>query len=1077
MRNRIKVQHTASFWLALLTGLLTVMTSASCLSAMAATVAPSARLSQSGQADDLAEAERLNDEVVRLCDAGKYDEAIPIAERALAIRQKVLGPSHPDVADSLNNLAFLYDTKGDYAKAEPLYQRALVIDERALGPDHPNVATDVNNLAALYYSNGEYAKAEPLFQRALAIRQKVLGPNHPDVAQSLNNLALLYEKKGDDAKAESLYQRSLAIREKELGPNHPDVAAALNNLAESYSAKGDFAKAEPLHQRALAIREKALGTDHPDVGSSLNNFAGLYRAKGDYAKAEPLYQRALAIFEKALGPDHPLVATSLNNLAGLYGAKGDYAKAEPLYQRALAIEEKILRPDHPAISTSLNNLAELYRTKGDDAKAEPLYQRGLAIREKALGPYHPDVATFLNNLALVYDHMGNYEKAEPLFQRALAIDEKALGPDHADVGTALNNLAVLYRAKGDYARAEPLQRRALTIKEKALGPDHPDVATALNNLAALYEAKEDMPRAVAFRLRATDISERNIALNLANTSERQTLLYLATFSGETSRTVSLHVQSAPNDQAARRLALTTILRRKGRALDAIADSIGALRRRLNAQDRALLDQLTDTRSRLATLVLGAPGKASLAQHRAEIKSLEEQAEKLEAQISTRSAEFRVRAQPVTLESVQAAIPPGAALVEFLSYYQYNAKRNEWGSRSYVAYVLGNQGESAWVDLGEAAEIDKAVNELRAVLRKDGDKPLSDIEREVKPKARLLDQKIMQPVRKLLGGKSTLLLSPDGALNLIPFAALVDEQGKYLVESHSLTYLTTGRDLLRLQTKIENKQGAAVFANPDFGGDITDCNERALKIANKTSIKRSSAGDSIDFLDAFFCPLEGTADEASALKSMFPDSKVWTERQATKTALKQVNAPAFLHIATHGFFLDDVVVSAAEATSRSLVHTQQSTGGITAPEFHVDDPLLRAGLAFAGANLHRGGDDDGILTAREASGLDLWGTKLVVLSACDTGMGEVKNGEGVYGLRRALVLAGSETQVMSLWPVSDEGTRDLMIDYYKALKGGQGRSEGLRQVQLKMLASRNRRHPYYWASFIQSGEWANMDGKR
>jgi len=186
-------------------------------------------------------------------------------------------------------------------------------------------------------------------------------------------------------------------------------------------------------------------------------------------------------------------------------------------------------------------------------------------------------------------------------------------------------------------------------------------------------------------------------------------------------------------------------------------------------------------------------------------------------------------------------------------------------------------------------------------------------------------------------------------------------------------------------------------------------------------------------------------------------------------LKQVNAPVLLHMPrTDSFSMMSWL--ARQKRDRGLVHTQQSTVGITAPEVHVEDPLLRSGLAFAGANLHGGGNDDGILTAREASGLDLWGTKLVVLSACDTGVGEVKNGEGVYGLRRALVLAGSETQVMSLWPVSDEGTRDLMIDYYKALKEGQGRSEGLRQVQLRMIASKHRRHPYYWASFIQSGEW-------
>jgi CHAT domain-containing protein/Flp pilus assembly protein TadD len=1085
MSTGIVAAGRARYRLTLLTVFLIVIAPASSLSVTAATVAASARLSQSAQSDDFAEVKRLNDEVARLYGKGKYDEAIPLAEQALAIYEKNLGPDHPQVATSLDSLAELYWAKGDYAKAEPLYQRALAIKEKALGPEHPNVANSLNTLALLYYRKRDYAKAEPLYQRALAIYEKALGPEHPNVANSLNNLAGLYDKKGDYAKAEPLYQRALAIREKVLGPDHPDVASSLNNLAALYKTKGDYAKAEPLYRRALAIKEKALGPEHPNVANCLGNLAVLYDAKGDYAKAEPLFLRALAILEKALGSEHPGVALTLNNLAALYDQKGDYAKAEPLYQRALAIQEKALGPNHPDVALSVNNLAGLYYNKGDYAKAETLFQRALAIYEKALGPDHPDVGPPLNNLAQLYRARGDYAKAEPLYQRALAIRKKALGPDHPDVALSLNRLAGLYDRKGDYANAELLYQQALEIQEKALGPDHPDVALSLNSLAGLYDTKGDVTRAVAFLLRATDISERNIALNLTIGSERQKLLYLATFADETDRTISLHIQSAPNDQAARRLALTTILRRKGRALDAAADGIAALRRRLNPQDRELLDQLTDLRSRLATLVLGGPGKTDPAQYRAAIKRLEEQAEKLEAQISTRSAEFRVQSQPVTLESVQAAIPPGAALVEFVSYTPYNAKKHESGSRRYVAYVLSNQSEPVWVDLGEASEIDKDVNELRAVLRKDEDKPLSDIEREVKPKARLLDQKIMQPVRKLLGDKRQLLLSPDGALNLIPFATLVDEQGKYLIESYSLTYLTTGRDLLRLQTRMESQQGATVFANPDFGGNQTAGSGRAMRVkpaSNNTSPTAENGApqnpsQAIDFSQAYFPALPGTAEEAQALKTIFPDAKVWTRRQATKTELKQVNAPAFLHIATHGFFLDDVVVSAAEAKSRGLFIRTNQPGEITGPEFHVEDPLLRSGLALAGANLHGGGGDDGILTAKEAAGLNLWGTKLVVLSACDTGVGEVKNGEGIYGLRRALVLAGSQTQVMSLWPVSDEGTRDLMIGYYKGLQSGAGRSEALRRVQLKMLASGSRKHPYYWASFIQSGEWANLDGKR
>jgi len=585
-------------------------------------------------------------------------------------------------------------------------------------------------------------------------------------------------------------------------------------------------------------------------------------------------------------------------------------------------------------------------------------------------------------------------------------------------------------------------------------------------------------RAIALRLRATDISERNIALNLATGAERQKLAYLATLSGETNATISLHVRSKVDDPAARRLALVTVLRRKGRALDAMTDSIAALRRRLNAQDRILIDQLGERRSRLATLVLKGPGKMSPAEHRAEIKRIEEQTEKLESEISARSAEYRAQFHAVTVESVQAAVPSDAVLVEFVSYRPFNPKftrrEDRFGEARYVAYLLGHKGEPAWVDLGEAKPIDNGIDSLRKALRDPGRK-------DVKRQAREVEEKVFHPVRKLLGDTRRVLISPDGALNLIPFAALVDERNQYLVKRFSFTFLTSGRDLLRRREKVQSKQAVVIVGNPDYGPMDGVDTERSLKVsapqvvtkkqgAPTTPKETAQSTEPIDFSQVMFPPLPGTQQEGEALKAMMPGATVWTGGQATEAALKQVAGPSILHIATHGFFLEDLAFGSGSDERGVRISGSQ----LTSPAKRVQNPLLRSGIALAGANLHKSGDDDGILTALEVAGLDLWGTKLVVLSACETGVGEVRNGDGVYGLRRALVLAGSESQMLSLWKVDDEATRDLMIDYYTRLKGGTERGEALRLVQLKMLASRNRQHPYYWASFIQSGEWAKLD---
>ena len=422
---------------------------------------------------------------------GRYGEAEPLYKRSLAIREAALGPDHLSLSTSLSNLGMLYQAVGRYAEAEPLYRRSIAICEMGLGPDHPRTAYPINNLAQLYQAQGRYSEAEPLSKRSLAIFENALGPEHHSVGTSINNLALLYQVQARYAEAEPLFGRSLAIFEKVLGPDHPDLVRPLNNLALLYVMQGHYAKAEPLYRRAISIAENALGPDHATVGSTANNLAQMYQAQARYAEAEPLYKRSLDIFEKALGPDHPSVGIALNDLAFLYYTLARYAEAEPLYERSIAVSEKALAPEHPAVGTSVNNLGMLYQLQGRYADAERLYRRGLAIREKALGADHPDVATSLNNLAMVHHAQGRFAEAEALYNRSLAIRERVVGPNHPELAQSLNNLGLLYQVQERFAEAEPLYRRSLAIFEKAFGPDHPDVGQSFSNLALLAYIQKD----------------------------------------------------------------------------------------------------------------------------------------------------------------------------------------------------------------------------------------------------------------------------------------------------------------------------------------------------------------------------------------------------------------------------------------------------------------------------------------------------------------------------------------------------------------------------------------------------------
>jgi CHAT domain-containing protein/Tfp pilus assembly protein PilF len=877
---------------------------------------------------------------------------------------------------------------------------------------------------------------------------------------------------GKYQEAASLAARAVGLAEKALGPNDSFVGYLLNDLGAYQRNGGEYAKAEVTLQRALEVNEKALGPDHTQTADSLNRLGLVYRSMNDYPKAERLLRQSLEITERTLGPEHPRVVAFLDNLEAVEFDLGDLTQAEHDLERAIAIAEKILEPDSVDKARLLNNLGNLYRARGDYARAEPLLRRALAIYEKKFGLENPRVGDTLQNLGIVARQRKDYAQALEFYQRALAIREKTVGPEHPNVAALQNNIANIYHAQHNYAKALELQQRALSIAEKAVGPYHGLTLTLLANIARSYMAMGDVTSAIQFQTRAETGQEVAVALDLVIGSERQKLAYVDDLAEASARTISLHLSLAPNDQGAANLAMLVLLQRKGRVLDAMSDSFKALRQRSTSQDQKLLDQLNATVARLAKLALDGPGKTEREEYRKQLTSLEEEKEKLEADISERSAEFRAQSQTVTLAAIQAAIPTSAALIEYTTYRPFDPKTansdEAFGQPHYVAYVLSREGAAQGKDLGDARAIDSAVDDWRQALRDPQRKDAQQL-------ARAVDEKVMQPLRAQLGDAAQLIVSPDGDLNLIPFAALVDEQGRYLIQRYSFTYLTSGRDLLRMQVARESQSGPLIVANPTFGEQAGLQTVAAATNSKHTprDPKRRSITSTRSLTDTYFAPLDGTENEARSIQTLFPDAKVLTGAKATETAVKQVSAPRILHLATHGFFLFE----APPVAGGSDVSTPKARVRGANPGADIENPLLRSGLALAGANLRDGKGDDGILTALEASGLNLWGTKLVVLSACDTGLGEVRNGEGVYGLRRAFVLAGAESLVMSLWPISDYTTRELMINYYRNLKQGMGRGEALRQVQLDMLKRNPKLHPFYWANFIQAGEWANLDGKR
>ena len=997
---------------------------------------------------------------------GAYDKAEPLYGRSLAIREKALGIDHPLTALSLNNLALLYHKMGAYEKAEPLYQRSVTINEKTLGPEHPDTVPTLNNLASLYRTVGTYDKAEPLFRRSLAIREKALGPDHPDTAQSLNNLALLYYTVGAYDKAEPLFRRALAIFEKALGPEHPETALSLNNLAELYSKMGAYVKAEPLFMRALAIREKALGPEHPDTAQLLNNLASLYYTMGAYDKAESLLRRSLAIREKTLGPDHPDTALSLNNLAELYFKMGAYEKADPLHRRSLAIREKVMGSEHPDTAQSLNNLASLYYTMGAYDKAEPLFMRSLAIREKALGPAHPDTALSLNNLALLYSSMGAYDKVEPLFRRSLAINEKVMGPEHPDTALSLNNLAELYLTMGAYDKVEPLLRRALEINEKALGADHLTTATSLSNLASLYATQGRSGESLVLMERAQVSDLRQIEQILGFAPEAQQTKFLAVREFGLHAYLSLIRQCFLDNPKAIRTALDVWFTRKGILLEAQKRIQNVLAAGGNPQAQEIFAKLIIVRQELARLVLGGPGREGPEAYHIRIADLTGRKEILEGQLSRFSQTFaqQRKTRIATTSDVASALPKGAVLIELARIRDYDFKTGKWGASRYLAFVLspGKGSEVSLVDLGEADNIDQKAASFKKSMG--NSKTLPDV---LAKQSNDLYKLIFAPLTLALGESKQIFLSPDGSLNLIPFEVLQDDKGHYLIDNHTFQYVSAGRDIAGYGMIKEKGQKTLLMGDPDFD----------LAAKQTTEEKERPLTRSRQMQGLTFSRLPGTKEEVEAVATLLgrAASDTYTGKAATESVLMQRKSPRILHLATHGFFLSDQDWSSmVDEKSRGITITPRETPSGKKPA-RIENPFLRSGLALAGANrsLADEGVTDGILTAEKILGLNLRGTDMVVLSACETGAGDVKNGEGVYGLRRAFTQAGAKSLVMSLWEVPDVETKELMVSFYQNLQSGKmNRAAALRNAALKqrqIVKTRyGRDNPYYWGAFVFLG---------
>ncbi len=1028
--------------------------------------------------------------------------------QAAAITGKVLGPRNPaylqrlgQALASYTSLATKYEQSEDWDGARQAWQKRLdiltslpggmpgeivntrlrlALSERLSRLDlaqRQSLDLEDNELNRLY--QGGDAERLPRVEAILQARRRLLGENSRETAQSLARVGAIRRRMGDFRAAEGSFRRVLAIRKAVLGEEHPEYVEGLNDLGLLLYATGDYPRAEPLFAEARRIMAK-IDRLHPAYLSSLNNLAVLYQAVGDLARADECLREAQDFPRRRsveLGPPDKNGAIQLSKRYEFL--MGQFNLGTALVDRNDTITVPLLPGVLPEDAATLNNRALLYVKRQEYGRARLLLCEALGIIKQTLRDRdeEPAYALVLDNLATIAKELGEKDEAELLYHRAVEIRQRK-GSD-GRLGNALNNQGQFYFERGDLDRAGRLWRQALEI-HKAKGEAHPDTVVTMANLALLAEMRGDTKEANTFMRKVFTAARANLDLAFALQSERLQVRRMQALRGYVDYYLSLaqraHLSADDRYQP--------VLAWKG----SVFVWQRALRRPREAAapspdvDR-LYRELESVTRELGALVLAETRESEYGGWR--IGDLTKRKEEIERSLSALSRDFQDRQtiQRLTPAQLRTSLPPGVVLIDLLEYNHFTPpKKGEIKGqveRRVLAFVLRKgQADAAVIELGPAQPINTAVERWRVVLEKRKDASAAGAE---------LRKLIWQPLEEHLHGARAVLISPDGVLARVPFAALPGKKtGAYLLEELPLAQVPVPQVLPELLARRAGERTSApallVLGDVDFGEPPS----------NKPAASPR------------FSALPGTATEISAIQGLFEKTHSGAEVRPLRGAdatggrfRERAPGAAYLHLATHGFFAPPQARSA-------LAPRAAATAGDGKPwsegRTSAAHPGALSGVVFAGVNHPSEKGGDAILTSLEVGALDLHGTELVVLSACQTGLGDVAGGEGVLGLQRAFHLAGARTVIASLWKVNDAATAALMSRFYDNLwRKKMGSAEALRQAQLALLRrgdaagpvrgfeivegdepAPRRPHPSLWAAWVLSGdpgELAALDPKK
>ena len=988
--------------------------------------------------------------------------ALRLFEASLTIRERVT-PDSLEVAETLEALGRLEVSRGRPSTGLTYLERAQTLTDK-LAPSSLQAASVLTNLGHANVAIWELWRAEEYYRRTLAICEQLAASSveaQGGVAGALNSLGVVRCRRDDLLQSRAYFERAVEAWEKLL-PGAADEIVTIQNLGHCASKGGDFAAADDYFKRALALAEKKApeGIRAADIVWEMGINAQL---QGNLVDARALMSRALTVFER-LSPDSSDTAGLLSELGSVARDDGQLDEARAFIERALGI---LMKLDDGSLDTAAaeRDLGQVLDAQGDPSGAEAHLLRALAIAD-TFDINHPLTPSILNALGSLSLRQGRLDTAKRCYQRAIAIREASLGSGHFLLSESLLGLAEALWREG-----QPEHALDASLRAEAIRTDH--LRSALR-----FSAESQALRYSVWRPRALDVGLEIAASRFAD------------------------------DPDVVRSVWGALIASRGLVLDAFASRRRSIGQTPDPEVSLAAEAYASACARVARIAVRGPQDEPVEAYRRVLDEATEQKEEAGqnlARVSAAAADAYAERR-VGYAEVDGALPAHTALAAFVlvnsSHPNGLAQGRQPGrgtTTSYVAFVLPGRGQPPEVvPIGGADEVHALVADvrLRVAQALTPGAPPAPSEAAYRRSAERLRRSVWDPLEPHMRGAASLFIVPDGALTLINFAALPTGASGYLIETGPrLHYLSAERDLL----SPGDAEGTGVLAvgDPAFDqGEVFAALRRVDSPFPDGEIKTASArvfrgqpSSCGDFKSLHFEPLPSSKSEIEDVSSTWRNARTDSRRQlrgsngtpevqllegtAANELTVKVAAPGknILHLATHGFFLGEGCPSALDARGGA-------TSGPMPTALLGENPLLLSGLALAGAN-HRDAagpdEEDGILTAEEIAAMNLSGVEWAVLSACDTGLGQIRAGEGVLGLRRAFQVAGARTVIMSLWPVEDEASRQWMRALYaNRLTKGMSTVDAVHAASLEQLRQRRdaglSTHPFYWAGFVAAGDW-------